>query len=142
MNAYDKELKKAEISAIKLADEGHFSESLDELTSLIGRYPDHPSPLNNRAQVYRLLHQNDSALLDLEKCIKIGEHYPLTMRQAFAQRGWIYFGKGDVDLARQDFQQASNLGNKEATKMLPRCNPYAAMCNAMLAEVMQTMYSK
>jgi hypothetical protein len=63
------------------------------------------------------------------------------MRQVFMQRGWLLMAAHDNYRAQADFQQAALLGAKDAQKMVARCNPYAAMCNAMMAQVMQTYYS-
>jgi hypothetical protein len=63
------------------------------------------------------------------------------MRQVFMQRGWLLMAAHDNYRAQADFQQAALLGAKDAQKMVARCNPYAAMCNAMMAQLMQTYYS-
>lgn len=43
---------------------------------------------------------------------------------------------GNDDGAREDFQAAANLGSEFAKQMLIALNPYAALCNQMLREVM------
>ena len=49
--------------------------------------------------------------------------------------GMIYRLEGRDDLARCDFDSASQLGSKFAKSALAAMNPYAAMCNQMLKNV-------
>lgn len=106
-------------------------------------FPGHPSPLNNRAQIYRLLHKKSEALKDLDEALALPdvEAYPLVMRQVYTQRGWVHFVEDNLEQAKADFEKAYALGNKEAHQLALRCNPYAAMCNAMLAEIVQKAFS-
>ena len=43
---------------------------------------------------------------------------------------------GDEDGAKEDLRNAANLGGQFAKQLLVTLNPYAALCNQMLAEVM------
>ena len=47
----------------------------------------------------------------------------------------IYRLEGRDDLARSDFESATELGSKFAKSALAAMNPYAAMCNQMLKNV-------
>ena len=42
---------------------------------------------------------------------------------------------GEEDAALEDFKRAANLGGKFAKEMVVALNPYAALCNQMLAEM-------
>jgi hypothetical protein len=44
--------------------------------------------------------------------------------------------KGQDDLARVDFEAAARLGSQFAKMQLIELNPYAALCNQMLLDVM------
>lgn len=139
----DQERMAMEAEAIKLAECHRLHEALVQINFVIESFPDHPSPLNNRAQIFRLLRRDDEALTDLNACINSASpDYPLVLRQAYAQRGWLRMAKDELAAAKEDFDTAAALGHTEARQMATRCNPYAAMCNAMLAQVMQTYYSR
>jgi len=134
-----------EKEAIKNADEHRLDDGLFRINDAVKLYPDHPSPLNNRAQILRLLRQDDEALTDLNAAITSeggATDYPLVLRQAYAQRGWLHMARDQLTEAKEDFDKAAELGHPEAAKLASRCNPYAAMCNAMLAQVMQKFYSQ
>lgn len=59
--------------------------------------------------------------------------------QAYCQRGIIHRKEGRNDLAKQDFHAAAELGSKFAKGQLIELNPYAALCNQMLHNVMSTL---
>lgn len=44
-----------------------------------------------------------------------------------------------MDLARDDFARAADLGSKFAKSQLVELNPYAALCNQMLRKVMSDL---
>ena len=48
------EIKKQEINAVNLAQNGDFEKSLDQFNDIISRFPNYASVYNNRAQLYRL----------------------------------------------------------------------------------------
>jgi hypothetical protein len=48
---------------------------------------------------------------------------------------------GDEAGALEDFKAAAHLGNDFAKQMLVALNPYAALCNQMLGEVMAKLRS-
>lgn len=141
----DQERLELELQGIKLAESGQLEEALTAFNGLLQKFPHHPSPLNNRAQVLRLLRRDTEALQDLSKATNlspsISDAYPVTMRQVFMQRAWLLMASHENKEAEADFLEAARLGAKDAQKMAARCNPYAAMCNAMMAQVMQTYFS-
>lgn len=57
-------------------------------------------------------------------------------RPAYTQRGLLWRRAGDDARARADLAEAARLGSQFARSQLRLLNPYAAMCNQMLAEVM------
>lgn len=139
----DKERNEAEIEAIKMADCKQFDQALKTLEDISNRYPDHPSPLNNQAQILRLLQKNEEAMDILNYILDkySTDDFPVVLKQTFCQRAWLHLRNGRLHEAKQDFEASLALGNEGARKMLPRCDPYAAMCNAMLCEIMQKQYS-
>lgn len=141
----DNERLALELEAISLAESGRFEEALTAFNALVQQFPHHPSPLNNHAQVLRLLRRDTEALQDLTKAINLSpsivDEYPVTMRQVFMQRAWLLMASHENQQAEADFLKAASLGAKDAQKMTARCNPYATMCNAMMVQVMQTYFS-
>ncbi|KAF6024789.1 TTC36 [Bugula neritina] len=57
--------------------------------------------------------------------------------QAFTQRAMIKRLQGDDEGCRADFKLAADLGSPFAKKQLVELNPYAALCNSMLAQMMK-----
>ena len=55
----------------------------------------------------------------------------------FIYRLCVY--SGDEDGAKEDLRNAANLGGHFAKQLLITLNPYAALCNQMLAEVMNKL---
>ena len=49
------EIKKTEINAVNLAQNGDLVGSLDKFNELISKFPNYASVYNNRAQLFRLL---------------------------------------------------------------------------------------
>ena len=53
----------------------------------------------------------------------------------------VFLLLGDEDGAKEDLRNAANLGGQFAKQLLVTLNPYAALCNQMLAEVMNKFRS-
>ena len=53
----------------------------------------------------------------------------------------VFLLLGDEDGAKEDLRNAANLGGQFAKQLLVTLNPYAALCNQMLAEVMNKLRS-
>lgn len=140
----DAERMEKELAAIQLAEIKNIDQALEQIKLVCSQFPNHPSPQNNQAQILRLLHKNEQAMEVLDSLIVrfSPAHFPTVLRQAHAQRAWLRLLKDELADARADFQRSFELGNLDAGKMIKRCDPYAAMCNSMLAEVMQKLYSK
>ncbi|KAI1726788.1 tetratricopeptide repeat protein 36 like protein [Ditylenchus destructor] len=96
-----------------------------------------PSPYNNRAQVLRLQENADieGAITDLNRAIELSGSKGKSAAQAFSQRALIHQLRGDNESAKDDYESAAALGSAFAKTQLVALNPYAAMCNAMLADV-------
>ena len=54
INIVSDEIKKMEIDAVNLAQNGDFEKSLNQFNDVISKFPNYASTYNNRAQVYRL----------------------------------------------------------------------------------------
>lgn len=76
---------------------------------------------------------------DLDKALELSQGRGKTAGQAYAQRALIHRCQGRTEQARADYQHAAALGNKFAKMELVTLNPYSAMCNQMLSDVMQRL---
>ncbi|CAM1293127.1 TTC36 (predicted) [Pycnogonum litorale] len=147
------ESKKMELEAIKLAETGDINPAVELLDKALELTPDRPSVYNNRAQALRLVGNADDALKDLNMAIKLSnyeddiigdgnEHKvkcPRSVCQAYCQRALIHRLRGDDESALEDFQRAAKLGNQFAKSQIVAMNPYAAMCNRMLSDVVEKL---
>ena len=82
------------------------------------------------------------AMEDLENAIELSQNNPQSSKalgQALCQRGILKRLDGNAEGALEDFKQAACLGSPFAKQMVVKMNPYAALCNQMLADVMQKM---
>jgi hypothetical protein len=61
-------------------------------------------------------------------------------RQGFVQRGLLARLQGRDEDARRDFERAAQLGSPFARRQLVLLNPYAALCNRMLADMMGQLH--
>lgn len=134
-NILVEELKKLEVEAVKYAQNGEFEKSLNILNEVIEKCPKYASGYNNRAQLYRIQGNNESAINDLNKAIEMSHGKGLAASQAYMQRGLMSKQSNDTENALEDFRKASKLGNVFAKQLLLEMNPYAALCNKMLSEV-------
>lgn len=80
-----------------------------------------------------------SALEDLNKAIQLGEDRGAATTQAYTQRALIHRLNGNEDKALEDFTKAAELGSAFAKSMVVQLNPYAAMCNRMLADAINKL---
>lgn len=103
---------------------------------------------NNKAQILRLIGGEaniNEALELLDTAINISKTAKnnYILRLSSAQRAWIHFRAGKTEEAFKDFELAGKLGCGESRKMAVRCNPYAAMCNQFMQEILGSkFYSK
>jgi len=116
--------------------------AIKQLSELLQKTPHNPSILNNRAQCFRLQGKIENALSDIEIGIKYCEGDRLATRQLYTQRGMLLELNGKEDEARSDYEIASANGGQFAKQQCVKLNPYARLCNQMLAEAMkQVSYS-
>ncbi|XP_060228847.1 tetratricopeptide repeat protein 36 isoform X2 [Meriones unguiculatus] len=79
---------------------------------------------------------DEGALEDLERAVTLSGGRGRAARQSFVQRGLLARFQGRDEDARRDFEQAARLGSLFARRQLVLLNPYAALCNRMLADMM------
>ncbi|XP_046579968.1 tetratricopeptide repeat protein 36 homolog [Haliotis rubra] len=132
-----KQVKVLELQAVKAAEAGDLPTALDLLNEAVTRAPDWASTYNNRAQVLRLRGDIQGALEDLNKAVELSRGEGKVSCQAYTQMGLIHRLEGDDTQAIEDFKKAAQLGSEFAKQQVVALNPYAAMCNQMLSEVMQ-----
>lgn len=75
------------------------------------------------------------ALEDLDRAIALSNSTGRTACQALVQRGLLHRLACQNDEARADFEKAAALGSEFARQQAVVLNPYAALCNKMLSEV-------
>lgn len=127
--------KELEVEGVCKAEASDFSGALELFNQAVQIAPDRASCYNNRAQLMRLKGDVRGALEDLNMAITLSNGEGKAACQAFTQRGMINRLEGDDDLALHDFKKAAALGGEFARSQVVLMNPYAAMCNQMLAEV-------
>uniref|UniRef100_A0A2K6TH73 Tetratricopeptide repeat protein 36 n=1 Tax=Saimiri boliviensis boliviensis TaxID=39432 RepID=A0A2K6TH73_SAIBB len=121
--------KALELQGVMAAEAGDLSTALERFGQAICLLPERASAYNNRAQARRL--QGDVA--------GKGRSPSLAGRggsAGFVQRGLLARLQGRDDDARRDFERAARLGSPFARRQLVLLNPYAALCNRMLADMM------
>ncbi|CAL1543799.1 unnamed protein product [Lymnaea stagnalis] len=128
--------KELEIRGVRAAEAGNIDVAVSIFTEAVSTAPNWPSSYNNRAQALRMKGDIEGAKSDLNKALELSQGKGPAACQAFTQRGLIRKREGDEEGARKDFQRASELGNGFAKQILASMNPYAALCNQMLGEVM------
>jgi tetratricopeptide (TPR) repeat protein len=158
----EEEAAQLELQAIRLTEQKspQLQDAVRLLTQAIALAPEYPSPYNNRAQVYRLLGEQEKSLADLNRAIELCDSaapndFSLVKRQALNQRAWLRYqaaadgggegegGDGDEknsDAAYKDFEAAAALGSTDARRMAVRCNPYARLCNDIMQEMLSRLY--
>ncbi|KAI9286582.1 hypothetical protein BC943DRAFT_351387 [Umbelopsis sp. AD052] len=130
------QVQELETQGVKLAEEEKLDEALEKLTQAIAICDYYASVYNNRAQVYRLKNDLESAVTDLEQAMKHGVGQPKVLRQAYTQRAIIRKQQGNLEGAQADFERGAKFGNPIAKSITVNENPYAKMCNQIMLEVM------
>nr|CAD2175689.1 unnamed protein product [Meloidogyne enterolobii] len=131
-----KESEIQNLEGVKLAEEEKMEEALEKFNNAIEICPQNPSVYNNRAQLYLLMKKPDEARLDLNKSLELSTGKGNCAAQAYVQLALIHRLNGEEEFAKIEFEKASELGSSFAKKQLVTMNPYAAMCNKMLGEIM------
>ncbi|XP_047503623.1 tetratricopeptide repeat protein 36 isoform X1 [Pieris napi] len=126
------------IQGVKLAESGKLDEALELLSRGIAAAPNRASGYNDRAQLLRLMQRDEEAAADINQAIKLTEGKRTRSRAlALCQRGVMLRKNGSDDEARAAFSEAAKLGSSFARKQVVELNPYAALCNQMLSQVMK-----
>lgn len=144
------EIKYLELLAIEQAENDKTFLALETIDKAIDLCPKYlrASLYNNKAQILRLIGGDDrikEGLEVLDSAINLSKtaNNNQILRLSSAQRAWIHFRAGKSEEAFKDFELAGKLGCGESRKMAVRCNPYAAMCNQFMQEILgSTFYSK
>lgn len=82
---------------------------------------------------------HEGALEDLDRAISLSGGRGRTACQGLVQRGLLRRLAGQDDEAREDFEKAAGLGSEFARQQAVALNPYAALCNKMLSEVINKL---
>ncbi|KAG5269066.1 hypothetical protein AALO_G00197930 [Alosa alosa] len=133
------QVKQLELQGVSAAESGDNRTALQCFDKAIQLLPGRPSAYNNRAQTRRLQGDTAGAILDLERAIALSGGTGRTACQALVQRGLLFRLGNQKEEARQDFTQAAALGSKFAQQQAVLLNPYAALCNRMLSEVINKL---
>lgn len=75
----------------------------------------------------------------MQQAILLSKGTGRTACQALVQRGLLLRLAHSDDDARSDFERAAALGSKFARQQAVILNPYAALCNRMLSEVISNL---
>nr|XP_056716801.1 tetratricopeptide repeat protein 36 [Euleptes europaea] len=128
-----------ELQGVAAAEAGEVDAALERFGQAIQLLPERASAYNNRAQALRLKGDPAGAMEDLDTALELSKGAGRVARQAFVQRGLIQRLQGHDEAARKDFAQAARLGSTFARQQLVLMNPYAALCNQMLAAAMKKL---
>ncbi|XP_007080494.2 tetratricopeptide repeat protein 36 [Panthera tigris] len=131
--------KALELQGVMAAEAGDLGTALERFGQAISLLPERASAYNNRAQARRLQGDVAGALEDLERAVALSGGRGRAARQGFVQRGLLARLQGRDDDARRDFERAARLGSPFARRQLVLLNPYAALCNRMLADMMRQL---
>ncbi|XP_042687970.1 tetratricopeptide repeat protein 36 [Centrocercus urophasianus] len=130
------QVRELELQGVSAAESGDVSAALERFSEAIRLLPQRASAYNNRAQALRLKGDVAGALRDLDAAVRLGRGCGRAACQSLVQRGLIHRLHGRDDDARRDFQQAARLGSAFARQQLVLLNPYSALCNQMLSEML------
>ncbi|XP_053729784.1 tetratricopeptide repeat protein 36 [Synchiropus splendidus] len=133
------QVKELEVRGVTAAEAGDSEAALRLFSQAIRILPRRASAYNNRAQVLRLQGHTAGALEDLDRAVSLSGGAGRTACQALVQRGLLHRLASQDDKARADFESAAALGSQFARQQAVLLNPYAALCNKMLSEVIQQL---
>ncbi|NXU52073.1 TTC36 protein, partial [Turnix velox] len=128
-----------ELQGVSAAESGDVSAALQRFGEAIRLLPERASAYNNRAQALRLRGDVAGALRDLETAIALSRGRGRAACQSLVQRGLLRRLQGREDEARSDFERAARLGSAFARSQLVLLNPYSALCNQMLGQMLQQL---
>ncbi|KAJ2948910.1 hypothetical protein O0L34_g5843 [Tuta absoluta] len=123
---------------VQLAEAGNLEEALQEINRGISAAPERAEAYNDRAQLFRLMQRDDDAMADIDRALELTADKQCRARAlALCQRGVLLRKRRQDDDARTAFKMAAELGSGFAKKQMVELNPYAALCNQMLSQVMR-----
>ncbi|CAG4940522.1 unnamed protein product [Parnassius apollo] len=132
------ESKSLSLRGMQLAEAGKLEEALELMNKAVEATPERAAAYNDRAQLLRLLLKDTDAMSDLKRALQLTEGKKSRARAlALCQRGVLLRKRGSIDDARTAFTEAAKLGSSFAKKQVVEMNPYAALCNQMLSQVMK-----
>ncbi|CAG12805.1 unnamed protein product, partial [Tetraodon nigroviridis] len=134
-----KQVKALELQGVSAAEAGDLQGALQLFSQAIEILPQRASAYNNRAQALRLRGDTAGALEDLDRAVALSGGRGRTARQSLVQRGLLRRLSDQEADARADFEKAAALGSEFARKQAVILNPYAALCNKMLSEVINKL---
>ncbi|NXT57816.1 TTC36 protein, partial [Pluvianellus socialis] len=157
------QVRDLELQGVSAAESGDVSAALERFGEAIRLLPERASGYNNRAQALRLrgdvageqrrqgweaggppvpqpaptaLFPWPGALRDLDTAIRLSRGRGRAACQSFVQRGLIHRLQARDEEAQRDFEHAARLGSSFARRQLVLLNPYSALCNQMLCEML------
>ncbi|XP_061576425.1 tetratricopeptide repeat protein 36 [Cololabis saira] len=134
-----RQVKELEMRGVSAAEAGDLQAALQLFSQAIRILPARASAYNNRAQALRLQGDAAGALQDLDRAITLSGGAGRTACQALVQRALLRRLECQNDDARADFERAAALGSEFARQQAVVLNPYAALCNKMLSEVINKL---
>ncbi|NXM92290.1 TTC36 protein, partial [Oenanthe oenanthe] len=157
------QVRELELQGVSAAESGDLNTALERFSEAIRLLPERASAYNNRAQALRLrgdvagerrgcgcgcgrspgapgphqcLPSSPGALRDLDAAIRLSRGRGRAACQSFVQRGLIHRLQARDEDARRDLEHAARLGSAFARQQLVLLNPYSALCNQMLCEML------
>ncbi|XP_068274559.1 tetratricopeptide repeat protein 36 isoform X2 [Nyctibius grandis] len=130
------QVRDLELQGVSAAESGDVSTALERFGEAVRLLPERASAYNNRAQALRLRGDVAGALRDLDAAIRLSRGRGRAACQSFVQRGLIHRLQAREQEARRDFERAARLGSAFARRQLVLLNPYSALCNQMLCEML------
>ncbi|NXX51231.1 TTC36 protein, partial [Tricholaema leucomelas] len=130
------QVRDLELQGVTAAESGDVRTALERFGEAVRLLPERASGYNNRAQALRLRGDIAGALRDLDAAIRLSRGRGRAACQSFVQRGLIHRLQGRDEEARRDLEQAARLGSAFARRQLVLLNPYSALCNQMLCEML------
>ncbi|XP_043072676.1 tetratricopeptide repeat protein 36 [Puntigrus tetrazona] len=134
-----KQVKDLELQGVSAAEAGDLPAALQLFNQAIRILPQRASAYNNRAQTKRMQGDTNGAVEDLERAVSLSGGVGRSACQALVQRGLLLRLSGRDEEARVDFEKAAALGSEFARQQAVILNPYAALCNRMLSEVINKL---
>ncbi|XP_041979412.1 tetratricopeptide repeat protein 36 [Aricia agestis] len=134
----DKEAAVLFREGVRLAEGGDLENALQTMNRGVEMAPQRAGGYNDRAQLLRLMKRDDDAMKDLDRVLDLTKGKRTKSRAlALCQRGVVLRARGSDDDARAAFTEAAKLGSGFAKKQVVELNPYAALCNQMLSQVLR-----